>query len=66
MVLQGVNDLPLADVAGVDDEIHALQRLEGFGSNQAVGIGNKTDHVEIGLPFRSCARTSCEGIIALI
>ena len=46
-VLQRVNDLPLADVAGVDDEIHALQHLEGLGSNQAVGIRNKTDHMAI-------------------
>ena len=36
-IFQGVNDFPLADVAGVDDEIHTLQRLEGLGSNQARG-----------------------------
>jgi hypothetical protein len=52
----------------VDDELHTLQRLEGLGSNQPVGIGNKTDHVEIGVPFRSCARRHpiLQGIIALI
>jgi hypothetical protein len=55
-VLQRVNDLPLADVAGVDDEIHALERFEGLGSNQTVGIGNEADHMGIGPPFRSCAR----------
>ena len=35
----------VADVPGVDDEFHALQGLDGFGPQQAVGIGDDADEM---------------------
>ena len=42
---QGAQNLGVADVAGVDDELHALQGLDGLGAQEAVGVGDDADEM---------------------
>ena len=58
-VLQRVNDLPLADVAGVDDELDSLEHFRASGLIRAVGIGNEADHVAIGPFFSFVCEATC-------
>ncbi len=43
MDLSDCKDFRLADIAGVNDQLDALQRRQRFGPDQAVGIGDQAD-----------------------
>ena len=43
---EAVEDGGIADVAGVDDVIGTGERGEGFGTEQAVGVGDDSDHFD--------------------
>ena len=40
---EGVEDVGVADVAGVEDVVDAAERGEGFGAEEAVGVGEDAD-----------------------
>ncbi len=53
---KALNDFGLSDVAGVENKLDALKSLESLRPYQAMGVGNKADHMEIDLLFCSCTR----------
>jgi len=46
---QRVEDVIAADVAGMEDRVHARQRLQRFRANQAVRVGDDADAMWDGL-----------------
>jgi hypothetical protein len=45
---QHAQDFPAADVAGVEDEVHAVERLEALGAHEAVCVGDEADDARAG------------------
>ena len=40
-----IQDIWIADVAGMDDDLDALEGFEGFGAEEAVGVGEDADEM---------------------